>query len=356
MPINRWWDGRPDEIFWLESTGRDDLGVDLNAPQSGEEGQDVWSYTLVTYVSEGDIVVHYRVRPRFEITAWSRAVGAPYEDDVLWGAQGVASGRGPVAPYWRPGWRIGLEGPFALSVPVTLERLRELTEPIAGVKHELEGAVAGTAYFPFMVRSDGLRGAQAYLTKLPRALLDVIPELSGLPATVAEAEPRPDAPAPRAAEPVLGTDYVDEDENWETSEREPFAVDPAVVDRGIRGHKHTQNSLAAYLRERELTPRRAVAGEPQFDLAWEENGVIYVAEVKSRTDRNEERQLRLALGQILRYAHQLRPKEKPVRPVIVLEAEPRDMSWVELCAELGVVLVWPDSLGSQGGPDPLRQC
>jgi hypothetical protein len=33
----RWWDGDAAEIFWLEITDRDDLGVDLHAPAADED-------------------------------------------------------------------------------------------------------------------------------------------------------------------------------------------------------------------------------------------------------------------------------------------------------------------------------
>jgi hypothetical protein len=39
-----------------------------------------------------------------------------------------------------------------------------------------------------------------------------------------------------------------------------------------------------------------------FDLAWQIGRTLFVAQVKSLTLRNEEKQLRLGLGQVLRYA------------------------------------------------------
>jgi hypothetical protein len=49
----------------------------------------------------------------------------------------------------------------------------------------------------------------------------------------------------------------------------------------------------------------------------------------------EEKQLRLALGQVLRYAHQLEAKGKVVRGVLAVERRPQDRSWAELCTRLG---------------------
>jgi len=87
-------------------------------------------------------------------------------------------------------------------------------------------------------------------------------------------------------------------------------------------------------------------GEPVFDLAWEDSDGIVVAEIKSLTERNEERQLRLALGQVLRYAQLLRGKGHPVRSVVAVERRPSDDSWLELCQAAGVLLIWPETFSS----------
>ncbi len=43
MPINRWWNKAQGETYWLEITGREDIGADLNAPQLDDEGSEYWS-------------------------------------------------------------------------------------------------------------------------------------------------------------------------------------------------------------------------------------------------------------------------------------------------------------------------
>lgn len=107
-----------------------------------------------------------------------------------------------------------------------------------------------------------------------------------------------------------------------------------------QGHADTQNALAQVLRQAGIDPRSRLPDEPNFDLAWERNGTIFVAEVKSITDDNEEEQLRLGLGQVLRYRHRLRRLgHGQVMAVPVPERSPRDSSWEELCRELGVVLL-----------------
>jgi len=76
-----------------------------------------------------------------------------------------------------------------------------------------------------------------------------------------------------------------------------------VVAWGLRGHTDTQNELANVLSNAGIEPRRGLPSGPNFDLAWQKDGTVFVAEVKSATAENEEHQLRLGLGQVLRYRH-----------------------------------------------------
>jgi hypothetical protein len=142
-------------------------------------------------------------------------------------------------------------------------------------------------------------------------------------------------------------DYVEADEHAEISPTSPEHTgrDPDLGGRGLRAHNVTQNLLAQAVRAAGQEPRRARPDEPQFDLAWELNGVTWVAEVKSTTPENEERQLRTALGQVLRYRYLLETHERTVRAMIATETEPSDPSWIDLCGAQQVALVWaPDKL------------
>lgn len=117
-------------------------------------------------------------------------------------------------------------------------------------------------------------------------------------------------------------------------------TDPAIVERGLRGYADTQNELARVLRGAGLSPRSRLPHEPNFDLAWQAGETVFVAEIKSITDETEEEQVRLGLGQVLRYRHRLRRIGYPkVVAVLVPERLPRDTSWADLCHELRVVLL-----------------
>ena len=142
----------------------------------------------------------------------------------------------------------------------------------------------------------------------------------------------------------LGRAYRDADETPELSYAQRAHPDPDIAGRGLAAHNRVQNALAEAARAVGHTPRRPSPDEPNYDLAWEAGGVTWVAEVKSITAENEERQLRLALGQVSRYRHQLARDGREVRAVIAVEREPHDQSWLELCEEQNIALVWPDTV------------
>jgi hypothetical protein len=149
----------------------------------------------------------------------------------------------------------------------------------------------------------------------------------------------------------LGREYVEADEHHEIKPTAPehIGLDPDLGGRGLRAHNVTQNALAQAVREAGHEPRRPKPDEPQFDLAWEDGNTTWVAEVKSVTPQNEERQLRTALGQVLRYRQLLEADGRTVRAMIATEVEPSDASWADLCSREGVALVWgPNNLAVGG--------
>lgn len=142
----------------------------------------------------------------------------------------------------------------------------------------------------------------------------------------------------------FGGEYRPGDELLQTAESEPISIDLDQRDRGTRAHHETQNALAEIVRDRGLTPR-SPDGEPNFDIGWREpDGRLVVVEVKSLTEANAEKQLRLGLGQVLRYRNLLASREAEVAAVVALSAFPHDPRWIELCHELGVGLIWRPNL------------
>lgn len=329
--IHRWWEGRPGEIGWLEVTRRPDIGGTLMAPKANEQGDDFWSYSFVREVKEGDLVYHYDGIAQ-AIVARSIATGLAWEGELVWAARGSSARSTGVVPHPRPGWHHGVEQYERLSTPITLELIRSRADALRLMTDSLKKEVGQPLYFPFeMGKNRPIRPMRGYLFKLPFL------ELFGL-AAIPPSAPMPTVPARTDG---LGEDYRAADEHVAVAERDPFAVDPALVERGVRGHAITQNRLAEHLRSRGTVPRSPSCREPNFDLAWRSNDRIFVAEVKSLTSKNEEKQLRLGLGQALRYAHLLGGTPATV-PVLILERCPSDSSWEQPCKHLGVILAWPE--------------
>jgi hypothetical protein len=152
----------------------------------------------------------------------------------------------------------------------------------------------------------------------------------------------PEPPVPPTPQFTLGKDYIAAPLRPTLDVRErKFTYNAEEAERGAQAHNDTQDALAAFLRARGLVPRLPAPSEPQFDLAWMVGETVFIAEIKSTTEGNEEDQLRLGLGQVLRYWDLIADESTRVVAVLVPEGEPRARRWRELCERLGVRLAWP---------------
>lgn len=179
--MNEWWAGNGTERFWMEITTREDLGADLWAPQVDDAGREYWSYALVRYVREDDLILHWS-KPGGEpaIVGWSRVAGQPVETTIEWQSRG-ASGRDKPSGGEEPAWLAPLTSFSFLEQPITQARMRELEAVVRRVRDKLAADYDSPLYFPFAISDRRpLRAAQGYLVKFPRDLLAAIPELQPL--------------------------------------------------------------------------------------------------------------------------------------------------------------------------------
>jgi hypothetical protein len=331
----------------METTDRSDLGVDLASPQTDDAGHEHHGYTLVREVQAGDLIFHYHTVDR-AIVGWSRATGSFWEEDIIWASHGTVAREAGVQPYLRPGYRHGLDGPYRLADPITLGDLRHEEPTIRIAREVVSDGIAGSLYFPFALSdSRPLRPTQFYMTKFPVILTEIFPQLAEAVQTAARMPLAETAELVDEEGTTFGREYQEADEAAATSQRDPFEVDPNVVDRSLRAHAAIQNAVARHVARLGYLPLSPETADPKFDIAWVKERQAWIAEVKSLTVKNEEQQLRLGLGQVLRYRSLLRPKFDSVFAVLAVEREPSDLTWNDLCSELGVLLVWPAAL------DPL---
>lgn len=337
--IRPWWAGRPSEFLWMEITDRNDIGGDLHCPQRDTTERANPGYSTILYVADGDVVAHYDLNLR-AVTSWSIARGPVETAPTLWAShRGAVRRRVGSEPREQPGWWLDLEGPFFIPA-VDLAALRAKGPQIlATIDAATSTGVPVYAPFYGYGEDNELRPTQYYLSKLPHAVAHLLPELRALT-----------QPPEGTVQDVVGTAWR---EPWvtETEDRSrSIEVDVEVVERGLRGHVDTERALADALRALGIEPRSPTAGDPNFDLAWTQGATTFVAEIKSTTDRNEERQLRLGLGQVLRYRAMLTAAlGRPVSAVLVPERTPRDPSWQDTCASVDVALLPRDQLAQRLG-------
>lgn len=160
-----------------------------------------------------------------------------------------------------------------------------------------------------------------------------------------------DRHAAAAASQTPGTRYRSQDEDVDVAPAAPaVSADPDSFGHGLRSHRRLQNGLAELLERAGLEPLSPAALGPEYDLAWFTDGTMTVVEVKSTTARNEVRQLRMGLGQVLDYHSELERRGFTVRPVLYVQHEPVEERWMELTAAAGVVLAWPGAEDRLGLP------
>lgn len=148
-----------------------------------------------------------------------------------------------------------------------------------------------------------------------------------------------------------GRPYRTASEKHENVERDRPGSDPDEVGEGRVAHNRAQNWLASVLTGLGFPPRSPIGAEPEYDLAWSRERLVWVAEVKSITPTNEERQLRTAMGQVLRYRQKLASLGHEVQAVIFMSNMPTDVTWDALCQWEGIVLAWPEVATDRLGPE-----
>lgn len=152
-------------------------------------------------------------------------------------------------------------------------------------------------------------------------------------------------PEPSGPEPTFGQPYRRAVGGIDAAPEGPLFRDWSALDAATRAHADTQNALEAHVRQRGHPTFSPGPGEPGYDLAWRTASGLVVAEVKSTTGANQRQQIRLGLGQVLDYRHELRRLlgERPVA-VLAVSGLPHDDER-DVCAEADVVLTCPATFG-----------
>lgn len=172
--MNRWWAKEPDERYWLESTDRDDLGADLNAPLYDDSGKENWRYTLLREVAVGDVVFHYDKNHQ-AIVAVSEVASEAVEDTVVWAARGTYARQKGTSPHARPGLRVALANFRLLEEPIDLDVIRAKAAELRSAKSSLEKRFGAPLYLPFeLSEKRPLRLLQGYAFKLAHDYVRVL--------------------------------------------------------------------------------------------------------------------------------------------------------------------------------------
>ncbi|GBQ02388.1 hypothetical protein SSP531S_38470 [Streptomyces spongiicola] len=126
-----------------------------------------------------------------------------------------------------------------------------------------------------------------------------------------------------------------------------LTLDLSRLDEGTAVHEATVGALIRHLSRQGIEACGHAPGGPEFDAGWLRGEDVFIAEVKSLTGAREDQQIRLGIGQVLDYAHQLRTAypRTVTHPVLVLERRPSAARWTTLADSIGLRLTWAPDFG-----------
>ena len=323
--MSDWWEGSQQEFYWCEVTDRTDIGSDLKCPQRDEGGRAYWSYSLISAIRPGEVVFHYSTRSKAFVGA--SVAGAPLEErPIVWAPHGTVGRAKREARLAQPGWRLPLYAYRESPRPRTLKSLVDSPERewVRDWIADKEEATKARLALPFQRYQDGLRGAQAYLTKMPADFVARWPELTNLANAV---EPFRDqlAQLPAFEKPSLP---------FNPKNDRPYLVAiQATQQVRTRLHERIVRLTGEWLQSQgaEVTtphPRDLLVSGP----------ISAILEVKTTGARNPLFAIREAVGQLIEYRHFLGPEDALIG--LVLDSAPQDYQVKYVEETLGMLLLW----------------
>lgn len=330
--MNNWWGESPDECYWCEVTDRNDLGADLKAPKLNKTGGEYWGYSLIQNVRQGDIVFHYSTKEKAFIGV--SIAGDPVEErPIKWKSHGASGRKDDQPPSAQPGWWRPLYGFSQNSVPLTLTELNNEVEIewIKSWQATKEGEGNGPARVPFQCRSDGLRGGQGYLFKMPKDFVSRWKKLDDFASCVSELHEK-------LGELATSQAFVSKDKSTNFSpkdEGEYLAEIRAGKQRRTRNHEKLVRVVGEYLQG----AGAEVSTPHPIDLLMTKPMVI-IFEAKTTHSRTPLHAIREAVGQLHEYRKFVGPSDSQL--AILLDQAPDSIVQRYVEKDLGLILLWWD--------------
>jgi hypothetical protein len=308
-----WWDGIPEERYWLEIRWEPGIGRDLACL----EKPNPW-YDLVGEVRPGDVVYHWHAREH-------RFVG---RSEV---------GTRPIV---RRGWRyVTLRGFVPIQVEIGLKQIRAHEPRILKSRDRLEAEHPGyPLYLPFQFRADGLRMMPNYFTKLPARLVSLLFDHTGLGEE--EAAPPPEEEGSPSDRPERGRVRGSFLKPFKRrADREYVAHVQGGEQRRGRRHEGLVANFAEWLERRGFE----VGYNAAIDLGLNKPPVVIEAKIVGPA---VPRSIREAVGQL--YEYRFFQVVDPKCQLVFLASRALLAKWVKyLERDRGIGVAWPDGEGFQ---------
>ena len=164
-----WWDGNPEEKYWMENTDRSDIGSNLKAPQKSDTGKNFWGYNFLKLMKPGDVVLHYDANLK-SITHFSIVESQYSENEIEWKARGSYARERGSQKKMVPSYQVPLMQLTKLDRPISIETVEAKRVAIQEGYNE----ITGSRYAPFDNAEKRKIGAfQTYISKFPKFMIEI---------------------------------------------------------------------------------------------------------------------------------------------------------------------------------------
>jgi len=311
-----WWDGDISERYWVEIRYVEGIGEELRCPVTDESGQPNAWYDLVESVNTGDVVYHWNAEQH-------RFVGrSEVAQPVL-----ISGGQRTVE----------LANFVPIRATVDLALVRQHEQDLTALRDTLREENPGEAlYLPFQYRSDGLRMMSNYFAKLPKTVVDLFFDETGVGEGSAAPPPGDEGPTGPTDTPPARYRFL---EPFQPRQDSWYQVNVSGgLQRRSRKHETLVNNFAHWLSDNGVT---GVGRNAVVDLGVLQPPVVIEAKIVGSTWAPA---IRAAVGQL--YEYRFFQVTNPQAALVFLADQPVPTVWVEyLDRDRQIGSAWPNSTG-----------
>lgn len=316
VDVPYWWEADSAEKFWVEIRYVDGIGESLRCSVTDESGGANPWYDLVAEVSPGDVIYHWNAHEH-------RFVG---RSEVAAPVTVAGSAR-----------TVQLRDFTPLRVIIDLDTVRQHEEQLRNLRESLQQQFPDQhLYLPFQYRADGLRMLSNYFAKLPRSVVELLFDDTGIGEASLPPPPSDEGPPGEPEGPPSRYGFLKPFQSKQDGWYQAHIA--GGIQRRSRKHETLVNSFAAWLESKGI---HGLGRNAAIDLGVVRPPAIIEAKVVGASWPPA---IRAAVGQL--YEYRFFKVADPAAELIFLADKPVPADWIHyLENDRNIGAAWPTGSG-----------